>query len=119
MRRVSRYIGLHISNRSQTRGCRSPMYSGDNVSKVTAHGGVWSAHSAVPCYTLLTHVCTVCAQVNARVLPPPHIQYGGNASIKAQLGTWNLLDVRFHAPAQLVNWGVVCCLPKNQAENPR
>jgi len=58
-------------------------------------------------------------QVDARVLPPPHIQYGGNASIKAQLGTWNLLDVKFHAPAQLVNWGVVCCIPKNQAENPR
>jgi len=58
-------------------------------------------------------------EVNARVLPPPHIQYGNNQSIKAQLGTWNLLDVKFHAPAQMVNWGVVCCLPQNQAENPR
>ena len=58
-------------------------------------------------------------QVNARVLPPPHIQYGNGASVRAQMGSWNLLKVQFYQPMNLINWGVVCCLPRNQVRRRR
>eukprot|EP00976_Prorocentrum_cordatum_P099305 1191783-Prorocentrum_minimum.AAC.2 len=47
MGRVSRYIGLYTSAMSQTRGFHSPRYRYD-MYKVTTHGRVWSAYSAMP-----------------------------------------------------------------------
>ena len=57
--------------------------------------------------------------LRSRVLPPPHVQYGGGASIKAQLGRWNLLDVKLYNPKTLSNWAVVSCVNSRIAENPR
>jgi hypothetical protein len=47
------------------------------------------------------------------------VQYGGGASIKAQLGRWNLLDVKLYNPKTLRNWAVVSCVASRIADNPR
>ncbi|WWC86888.1 uncharacterized protein L201_001767 [Kwoniella dendrophila CBS 6074] len=65
-------------------------------------------------------VNTKMMNIPARVLMPPNVLYGGNKSIKANFGGWNLKAVKFTKPGKpLKSWSVVsfderCIVPDLQ-----
>ncbi|WWC67948.1 uncharacterized protein I206_101867 [Kwoniella pini CBS 10737] len=47
-------------------------------------------------------------KIPARVLNPPNVLYGGNKSMRANFGSWNLKNVKFTKPGKpLKSWSVV------------
>ena len=47
------------------------------------------------------------AVIPARELPPPSLNYRGNYTPRVSNGSWNILDVKFHRPAQISSWCVL------------
>lgn len=54
--------------------------------------------------------------VEARVLPPPVLAYGGkDANYRVDAGSWNLKGIKFMEPKNLNSWAVVCfCSRQNE-----
>lgn len=47
------------------------------------------------------------ARVDARIIPPPEIEFGGGQTLRVQNGTWNMLRKKMVAPRKLACWAIV------------
>lgn len=48
------------------------------------------------------------AEVDARILNPPSLQYDGNQTIRVMQGVWRGENCKFLQPSQNAKWGVLC-----------
>ncbi|KAG7453210.1 argonaute-like protein [Guyanagaster necrorhizus] len=46
-------------------------------------------------------------EIDARVLPAPKLQYGGNTIITPAFGSWNMVDKILYKPASIKEWMVI------------
>jgi eukaryotic translation initiation factor 2C len=58
-------------------------------------------------------------RLDARVLPAPKVQYGGNSTHVPQDGSWNMRGKKFVVPMKIDSWAVLVCARSSSDEVKR
>ncbi|RKF59552.1 Protein argonaute 5 [Erysiphe neolycopersici] len=111
---VKKKLGPNQTQEMIKFACRTPAQNATSVVQDGRH--VLSLNSQNPILSKFGfEVGQSLISVNARVLQPPSVRYGGSGSLAPRNGSWNMINVRFHTPAKIGPW--TCIMFPTQGRN--